>query len=105
MPRKRAPGPLLRRLEVDEAALDVCVHEAHADAVADVVAIIAGFQLAFHRRMPDAHPRALLRRAGNDAVEQCPDAALEKELSCGFTDRPLHLLRVAFLLRALRRHP
>jgi len=77
--------------------------DAAFDAIADVQSVATLHHFSFDRRPEDAHPRALLRRAGNDAVEQCPDAALEKERSGGFTDRPLHLLRVVFLLRAMRR--
>jgi len=65
--------PALPR-EVDEAGMDVARHELDVHFVADVQAVAPFDDLSLDRRPEDAHPRPLLRGAGDHAVEFLADA-------------------------------
>ena len=71
-------------LEVDEAALRVRVNQAHAYAIADVEAFLSALDAPLDRRIEDADPRALRRRAGDDALELLPDAARQQQAAAAF---------------------
>src|SRR5688572_8977447 len=78
-PRARRSRSAADAHEVDEAALDVCVDELDAHAIAHVEVLEAAHDLAFGRRAQDPNPRALLRSAGDDAVEALAAAIGEQQ--------------------------
>ena len=88
--------------EVDEAALRVRVHELHAHPVADVEPLLTTLDATLDRRVEDADPRALGRRAGHDAVELLADAARQETRGRSLPHHPLDLLRAVLLERAFR---
>src|ERR1039458_6484 len=85
--------------EVDEAPLDIRLHQRHAYVIADVETFETMDQLALGRRRQDAHPSAFARGAGHDSVERFADARCQEQCSRGFSQLPLDL-RGVVLLRA-----
>ena len=92
--------PSSRPREIDEAALDVGADELDAHAFADVEPRLAADDAAFDRRRDDAHPRPLVGRAGDDAVEDPADAIGEQQRRCRLADLPLDFVSSVLLLRA-----
>ena len=62
----------------------------------------AAHELAFDRRVEDAHPGALRRGAGDDAVEVLADAGGEQQRGGGLAHLALDLVRRVLLLGAVR---
>ena len=87
--------------EIDEPALHVRADELDVHPIADVETLEPADHPAFHHRLDDAHPRPLLRRAGDDRVEALAEARGEEERGGGLPHLALHLGGVVLLLGAV----
>ena len=72
--KKHACPIELRPHKIDEAARDVGLHQSHPYALTDIHPVEPAHHPALRRRVERSHPRALLRRAGDNCIETVADA-------------------------------
>src|SRR5262249_37736521 len=89
--------------EVDEAALDVDLAESDPQRRADFHAWRRVDQLAFGWRLQQAHPRPLVRRAGDEGVEGFAEVSRQEQRGGGLAYLPFHLAGRIFLGGAMGR--